>query len=107
MKAKTNFLFHSKTLSKPPALLLVLVLGGTLLWAGDKAWKAKPYQQWKEKEIEAILTDSPWVRVTPIQRSWVSGPERDVAPPERSSGGVKGQTPTGSPASAPVGAGAD
>jgi hypothetical protein len=107
MNAETDFLFHSNTLSKPLALLLVLLLGGTLLWAGDKAWKAKAYQQWNEKEIEAILTDSPWVRVTPIQRSWLSGPERDIAPQERSSGGVKGQTPATSPATAPVGAGED
>jgi hypothetical protein len=107
MNAETDFLFHSNTLSKPLALLLVLLLGGTLLWAGDKAWKAKAYQQWNEKEIEAILTDSPWVRVTPIQRSWLPGPERDIAPQERSSGGVKGQTPATSPATAPVGAGED
>jgi hypothetical protein len=107
MSTKIDFLFNSKTLSKPLGWLLCLLLGATLLWAGDKAWKAKPYQQWNEKEIESILTDSPWVRVTPIQRSWVAGPERDVAPHERSSGGVKGQTPATSPAAAPVGAGED
>lgn len=106
MKAKTCF--SSKTLSKALGLFLAVLLGGTLLWAGDKPWKAKAYQQWEEKEIEAILTDSPWVRVTPIQRSWVPGPERGIAPQDRSSGGVKGQAPTGSTANAaPVGDGAD
>jgi hypothetical protein len=107
MNAETDFLFHSNTLSKPLALLLGLLLGATLLWAGDKPWKAKPYQQWNEKELQAILTDSPWVRVTPIQRTWLTSPERDIAPQERSSGGVKGQTPATSPATAPVGAGED
>jgi len=107
MNAETDFLFHSNTLSKPLALLLGLLLGATLLWAGDKPWKAKPYTQWNEKELQAILTDSPWVRVTPIQRSWLPGPERDIAPQERSSGGVKGQTPATSPATAPVRAGED
>jgi hypothetical protein len=107
MNAETGFLFHSNTLSKPLALLLGLLLGATLLWAGDKPWKAKAYQQWNEKEIEAILTDSPWVRVTPIQRSWLPGPERDIARQERSSGGVKGQMPATSPTIAPVGAGED
>jgi hypothetical protein len=107
MNAETDFLFHSNTLSKPLALLLGLLLGATLLWAGDKPWKAKPYQQWNEKELQAILTDSPWVRVTPIPRSWLPGPERDIAPQERSSGGVKGQTPVTGPATAPVGAGED
>jgi len=108
MYAKIDFLFNSKTLSKPLGLLLGLLLGAILLWAGDKPWKAKPYQQWNEKELEAILTDSPWVRVTPIQRSWRPGPVMDIAPQERSSGGVKGQTPAASPATtAPVGAGED
>jgi hypothetical protein len=108
MNAKTDFFFHSKTLSKPLGLLVGLLLGVTLLWAGDKAWKAKPYQQWNEKELEAILTDSPWVRVTPIQRSWRPGSQQDIAPQERSSGGLRGQTPATSPAStAPVGAGED
>jgi hypothetical protein len=100
MNATTDFLFHSNTLSKPLALLLGVLLGTTLLWAGDKPWKAKPYQQWNEKELQAILTDSPWVRVTPIQRSWLPGPERDNAPQQRSNGGVKGQTPAASPATA-------
>ena len=107
MNAETDFLFPSNTLSKPLALLLGLLLGATLLWAGDKPWKAKPYQQWDEKELQAILTDSPWVRVTPIQRSWLPGPERDT-PQERSSGGAKGQTSAAGPSStAPVGAGED
>ncbi|HKV81184.1 MAG TPA: hypothetical protein VJP02_23755 [Candidatus Sulfotelmatobacter sp.] len=108
MNAKTYLLSNSKTFSKPLALLLGLLLGTTLLWAGDKAWKAKPYQQWNEKEIEAILTDSPWVRVTPIQRSWLPGTETDNAPQERGSVGAKGQTSTaGPPSTAPVGAGED
>ena len=68
MNAKTDFCLTSKTLSKPLGLLLGILLGTTLLWAGDKAWKAKPYQEWNDKEVQAILTDSPWVRVTPIQR---------------------------------------
>jgi hypothetical protein len=108
MNAKSDLFFNSKTLSKPLGLLLGVLLGGTLLWAGDKPWKAKPYQQWNEKELEAILTDSPWVRVTPIQRSWRPGTERDIAAQERSSGGVRGQTPAASPApTARVGAGED
>jgi hypothetical protein len=107
MNTKSDFPPDSKTLSKPLVLLLGALLGGTLLWAGDKAWKAKPYQEWSEKELQAILTDSPWVRVTPIQRSWLPGPERDIAPQERNSGGLKGQTPAASPGTAPVGAGQD
>jgi len=106
MNAKSDLFFNSKTLSKPLALLLGLLLGATLLWAGDKPWKAKPYQQWNEKELQAVLTDSPWVRVTPILRSWRPGPDRDIAAQERSSSGVRGQTPAASP-TAPVGPGED
>jgi hypothetical protein len=93
MNAKTNFFLISKALSKLLGLLLVLV-GGTLLWAGDKPWNAKPYQQWNEKELQAILSDSPWVRVTLIRRSWRAGPERSIAP-QKQSGGIR-QTPTAS-----------
>lgn len=108
MNAKTDLLFHSNPVAKSIALLLGLLLGTTLLWAGDKAWKAKPYQQWNAKEIEAILTDSPWVRVTPIQRSWRPDSQQDIAPQDRSSGGLKGQTsPTSRATTDPVGAGED
>ena len=105
MYANINFLSHSRVLSKSLALLMGLLLGATLLWAGDKHWKAKPHQQWKEKDLQAILTDSPWVRIAPIQRSWRPGSERDITRQERTSGTGRGQTPTASASTtAPVGA---
>ena len=70
MNAKTEFL-PGNTISKQFGVLLGLLLGATLLCAGDKPWKAKSYQQWDEKDLQTILTESPWVRVTPIQRSWL------------------------------------
>lgn len=106
MSAKTDFSLSSKTLSKPLGLLLGLLVGVTLLWAGDKAWKAKPYQQWNEKEVQAVLTDSPWVKMTPIQRSWA--PSGSTEAQERSNGGGRPQTPGAKPASnAPAGADED
>lgn len=107
MNAKADLLWNPKTLSKPLLLLLGVLLGGTLLWAGDKPWKAKPYGQWNEKELQAILTDSPWVKVTPIQRSWVPSTERNSAPLERNSPGAKGQTAAGLPKTAADGDGDD
>ena len=89
MNAKSNSFFSSKTLPKPLGLLVAVLLGSTLLWAGDKPWKAKPYQQWNEKELQAILTDSPWVRITPIQRSWLPIAEKDVAGEPMVNGSVR------------------
>jgi len=106
MNAETDFLFHSNTRSKPLALLLALLLGATLLWAGDKPWNAKPYQQWNEKELQAILSDSPWVRVTLIRRSWRPGPERSMAP-QKQSGGIRQTPAASSTTAAPVDGGED
>ena len=25
-------------------------------------WNAKPYTEWSQKEVETVLTDSPWAR---------------------------------------------
>src|SRR5215469_12604745 len=89
MNAKTDFHLGAKTLSKPLGLFLSLLLGASLLCAGDKPWKAKPYQQWDEKDLQAILSDSPWVRVTPIQRTWLAVSEKDVVPDPQIAGGVR------------------
>lgn len=109
MNAKTDFLLRGKTLSKHLALLLCLLLGATLLCAGDKPWKAKTYQQWDEKDLQVILSDSPWVRVTPIQRSWLPVAEKDVAGDPQIAGGVRqmpgGSTNPGGGATTPVRAG--
>jgi len=94
MKLRTNFPLDSKIFSKQLALLLALLLGATLVSAGDKPWKSKTYQQWDEKELQAILTDSPWVRVTTIQRTWLPVSEKEVAPDSQVSGGVR-QVPQG------------
>src|SRR5262249_9132299 len=65
-----------------------------------------------EKDLQTILTDSPWVRVTPIQRTWLLVSEKDVAPDPEISGGVRkmpaagGQVgQTGGAANAPTRAG--
>src|SRR5437763_10702615 len=89
MNAKTDFLLHRKTLSKQLGMLLGMLLGATLLCAGDKPWRAKTYQQWDEKDLQTILSDSPWVRVTPIQRTWLPVAEKDVAPDPQINGGVR------------------
>jgi len=106
---RMNFVLDSKMFSKQLLLLLALFLEVTLVWAGDKPWKSKPYQQWDEKELQTILTDSPWVRTTTIQRTWLPVSEKEVAPDPQINGGVRqmpnGSTQAGGGANTPVRAG--
>lgn len=95
MKPQTNSLRDSKIFSRQLALFLVLLLPATLVWAGDKPWKSKPFQQWDEKELQTILTDSPWVRMTTIQRTWLPVAEKEVAPDPQINGGVRQMPPAG------------
>jgi hypothetical protein len=99
MNAKTNSLLRPQVLSKHLGLFLFMLLGTSLVGAGDKPWKAKPYQQWDEKDLQAILSDSPWVRVTPIQRSWLPVAEKDVAGDPQIAGGVRQMPAAGTSAS--------
>lgn len=43
-------------LKRVSALLFVLAL---TVWAAD-FWTAKPFTEWNEKEVQKLLTDSPW-----------------------------------------------
>lgn len=97
MNAKTSSFLRPRTFSKHLGLFLCLLLGATLLWAGDKPWKAKTYQQWDEKDIQNILTNSPWARSTPIQRTWLPVAEKDVPPEQQVSGGVRNMPGPGTP----------
>src|SRR5690348_5338521 len=89
MNGLADFFLRRKTLPKQFGLLLTLFLGAALLHAADKPWKAKTYQQWDEKDLQAILSDSPWVRITPIQRTWLPVAEKDVAPDPQIAGSVR------------------
>lgn len=67
------------------ALLFVCICFGTLLFAADNPWKSKPYQNWNANDLQTIMTDSPWVRITMVRRSWVPA-QRDVVPQQMVSG---------------------
>jgi len=68
-----------------------VLLAATLLWAGDQPWKGKPYQTWDAKDIQQIMTHSPWVVATSVRRSWRPSRTSTVVQPVQPeiSGGVR------------------
>src|SRR5579862_4152677 len=44
-----------------------------LAWAGDTPWKDKPYDQWDQKDVTKILSDSPWAKTLRVDATWKSG----------------------------------
>lgn len=39
----------------------VLLLTSTLVWAGD-FWEDKQFTEWTEKDVEKMMTNSPWAK---------------------------------------------
>src|SRR5579863_558024 len=76
------------TLSKHCALF-ALLFGATLAGAGNKPWLSKPYDAWTRKEIESIVTKSPWVKMIAIHRTWLTVSEKDVPPQKLINHGIR------------------
>lgn len=57
---------------KATTLALIFVVAG-LAYAGNDAWKTKPYEQWDQNDLKEVLTNSPWVKRTTVTASWVKG----------------------------------
>jgi hypothetical protein len=75
--------------SKQGLLVFSLLATAVLLWAGDKSWN-RPYQSWDTKDIQQIMTDSPWVADTMIQINWHPIlAQKDVPPQQIIGGGVR------------------
>lgn len=70
-----------------------------LALAGSDPWKSKPYQQWDEKDVQKILTESPWARTVQVDANWQKG---GSAPP---SGLPQGSSAGGPPSSGSGGGG--
>ena len=51
--------------------ILVIGFAALLAWAGGDPWKSKPFQQWDEKDVRRILTDSPWAKPVQIHAPWM------------------------------------
>jgi Ca-activated chloride channel homolog len=54
----------------------------------NRPWMSKPYDAWNDQDIQSIMTQSPWVQMTTIRRTWLSTSEKDV-PSELISGGIR------------------
>jgi hypothetical protein len=89
---------------------LLFSVAATLAWAASDPWKSKPYQQWDEKDIRKILTDSPWSKVIQVPAAWTTGGDSagvpDPATPSAAQehspdGGIMGQRGTGAAPAAP------
>ena len=57
--------------------------------ASDAPWRGKPYDQWTDKDLERVFTDSPWTRTTSIIRTWLPITSKDL-PDEPIAGRARG-----------------
>jgi hypothetical protein len=55
---------------KRVVLILAIVALSTSLVAGNDPWKDKPYKQWDAKDIQKIMTDSPWCHSVSVLATW-------------------------------------
>ncbi|HEY0704342.1 MAG TPA: hypothetical protein VGD60_16335 [Candidatus Acidoferrales bacterium] len=89
-------------------LLLVVV---TAAYAAGDAWKTKPYTQWDEKDVSAVLHSSPWVKLNlpDLNSSQLSTAPLDNNGPGGASAPTGGSPSTahGNPANATVAPTAD
>ena len=72
--------------------LLAALTCAALALASDPPWKGKPYDQWTDKDLEKIFTDSPWSRIGTVTRTWAPLTSKDV-PTGGSTGGTQPSSP--------------
>lgn len=66
-----------RTLQNKIKLLLIILVFSSVTWAADAPWKGKPYDQWDDKDIQKVFTDSPWERMSTITRTWAGAAAKD------------------------------
>jgi len=81
---------------------LAVALLAVICWAGGDPWKDKPYAQWDDKDIQKVMSSSPWARMVSVTATWVTG-----SGAADSGGGYGGapQVPSGSSAQPMAGGG--
>ena len=73
----------------PPISTAPPMISANLASTGNKPWMSKPYDAWDDKDIRSIMTQSPWVQTTTIERTWLPVSAVDVAPQALIDGGVR------------------
>jgi hypothetical protein len=78
---KKSFIRMSMCAGIAAAILFMPAIGS----AGNDPWKSKPFQEWNDKDISRVLSDSPWAQVVPVTSSWKALPP-DAEPSADSQG---------------------
>jgi len=84
------------TLRNAIKFFLILLIFASLALASDPPWKGKPYQQWDDKDIQRVLTDSPWARKSTMTRTWTAPTQKEVPNTPEVSGPGRGMPSSGS-----------
>jgi hypothetical protein len=78
-------------MKKVTLLLFAVTLA---LWAAD-VWQSKPFTDWSEKDLQKIMTDSPWAKKVSVTLPGLGGPPVPGAPTK--GGGGRGGGGKGGP----------
>jgi hypothetical protein len=61
---------ESEILRRSGLALAFLMVAGMAAAGTDKPWTSKPYTQWDDKDIQLVLSSSPWVQVVTVEQTW-------------------------------------
>jgi hypothetical protein len=50
--------------------VLAAAILAAVCWAGGDPWKDKPYTQWDDKDVQHVLSSSPWMRSVAVVAAW-------------------------------------
>ena len=73
-----NTTFRLGGLKRTATLIFTALTLAALAWGSDPPWKGKPYDQWTDKDLEKIFTDSPWSRIGMVTRTWTPLTSKDA-----------------------------
>jgi hypothetical protein len=60
---------------KKLAVGTAILAAATIAWAGGDVWKTKSMDQWTDKDIQEILTTSPWAKVSVVPQGAGTRPD--------------------------------